>query len=193
MVWVGVLESPREGAFDRPKFSGCEVWMKLRVFSLRLDPDSGEFEDSALRAFTDEHEVLAVHEHLLHREGQPLWALLVSFRDRHRPGFQTAITPIPRRESETEVPEADRVLFETLRKWRNARAQRDGKPTYILFRNNQLADIARLRPPTVEALRDVRGVGEAKARDYAEELLALIRAAAGPEALNSESAAPEGG
>lgn len=169
--------------------------MKLRVFSLRLDPDSGEFEDSVLRAFTEEHEVLAVHEHLLHRDGQPLWALLVSFRDRHRPGFQAAGAPSIRRETETEVPEADRALFETLRKWRNARAQRDGKPTYILFRNNQLADIARLRPSTLESLREIRGVGEAKARDYGEELLALIRAAASdrPEPLGSEGTAPEGG
>lgn len=163
--------------------------MKLRVFSLSLDPESGEFNDSALRSFTEDHEVLAVHEHLLHRDGQPLWGLLVSYRDRTRPGTR-ARPPVPETEAAMEVPEADRALFEVLRKWRNERAKRDGRPTYILFRNRQLADIARTRPQTLTALRETHGVGEAKARDYGPELLALVALAVDGGAGEVSNAAP---
>jgi superfamily II DNA helicase RecQ len=154
--------------------------MKVRVFTLQLDPETRAFEDGEVRAFVEAHEVLGVYEHLLHHDGEPLWAVLVTYRDRTRPG--QARPPQVEREAALEVPEADRALFAALRRWRNERAKRDGRPAYVLFRNAQLADIARIRPATLAALREVHGVGEAKARDYGPELLALVAevAAVGP-------------
>ena len=57
------------------------------------------------------------------------------------------------------------------------RAKRDGRPPYVLFTNSQIANIARARPDTRAALEAVPGVGEARIRDYADDLLALLRTA----------------
>ncbi len=130
----------------------------------------------AVAAFCEANEVLAVHEHMLTAAGSPTWALLLTFRERKTRGVPRA--PKPEKQAALEVPEADRVLFEVLRKWRNERAKRDGKPHYIIFRNRQLADIARLRPSTLQGLQSVNGVGEGKCRDYGTELLALVEEAA---------------
>ncbi len=146
--------------------------MKRKVFTLHLDPERGAFDDAELAAFVEAHEVLAVHEHLLHVDGRPAWALLVSYRDRVKAGGVRP--PQPEREAALEIPEVDRALFEALRRWRNERARRDGRPTYVVFRNQHLADIARLRPRTLTALREVKGVGEGKAREYGEEVLAVV-------------------
>jgi superfamily II DNA helicase RecQ len=129
--------------------------MKVAVFALRIDAEAGGFDDAELRAFVAAHDVLGVHDHMLHRDGEPVWALLLTYRDRQRPGQPRA--PTTNRQADVEVPEADRALFDALRRWRNERAKCDGRPAYILFRNAQLADIARVRPTTLAALREVHG------------------------------------
>ena len=76
-----------------------------------------------------------------------------------------------------EMEPEHRAVFDALRKWRNERAKRDGRPPYVLFTNSQIASIARSRPDTRAALEAVPGVGEARIRDYADDLLALLRTA----------------
>lgn len=75
-----------------------------------------------------------------------------------------------------DLPQADRALYETLRRWRNERAKRDGRPAYVLFQNGHLAEVARQRPTTLAALQSIPGIGEAKVRDYGQELLGLLAA-----------------
>lgn len=83
----------------------------------------------------------------------------------------------PAAEPAIELEPEHRAVFEALRRWRNERAKRDGRPPYVLFTNSQLANIARARPDTKSALEAVPGVGEARVRDYADDLLALLRTA----------------
>ena len=64
---------------------------------------------------------------------------------------------------------------------RNGRAKVDGRPAYVLFTNAQLAEIALQRPATRAALKALDGVGEARVRHYADEVLGLVAAAAPPE------------
>jgi ATP-dependent DNA helicase RecQ len=68
----------------------------------------------------------------------------------------------------------DRALFEALRAWRGERARAAQKPAYIIFSDATLRELARIRPTTPEALRQVYGIGEAKLRDLGEPVLALI-------------------
>jgi superfamily II DNA helicase RecQ len=145
--------------------------MKLQVFSLRWMPEGG-FDDTELALFMETHEVLSVYEHMVYPDGVPTWAVMVSYRPSVRAPASKA--PPVEREAALDVPEADRLLFERLRHWRNDRARRDGRPTYVVFRNNQLADIARVRPSSMAQLGALAGVGEAKCRDYGAEVLALL-------------------
>ena len=65
--------------------------MKLKVFTLRMDPATGAFDDSALQAFLEAHEALSVHEHFFVHEQQPTWAMLIS--DRGAPERPTPQSP----------------------------------------------------------------------------------------------------
>lgn len=162
--------------------------MKVRAFTLRMSSELGGFDDEELQRFSEDNDVSAVYEHMVHHQGEPCWAVLVTFRPRARP----ASPPPPEvsRDAEAAVPEADRALFEVLRRWRNERAKRDGRPTYVLFRNSQLADIARLRPSSVESLRGVSGVGDAKVREYGPELLEVIATFGSSDAVVPASPEP---
>ncbi len=63
----------------------------------------------------------------------------------------------------------DRDLFEDLRSLRKEIADRIGMPPYIVFHDATLREFARLRPSTLEAMRQISGVGDAKLRNFGEQ------------------------
>jgi ATP-dependent DNA helicase RecQ len=73
--------------------------------------------------------------------------------------------------------DVDRELFERLRAVRLEIARARGVPPYVIFHDTTLRDMARLKPITLDALRNVYGVGERKAADLGETFLAEIRGA----------------
>jgi ATP-dependent DNA helicase RecQ len=86
-------------------------------------------------------------------------------------------------DAQTAMPAAgdptayDRVLFEALRALRRRLADERRVPPYLIFSDASLRDMARLRPCTPAAFREVKGVGEWKAAEFGERFLAAIRAA----------------
>ena len=69
----------------------------------------------------------------------------------------------------------DEGLYRKLRECRTAMAAREGVPAYVIFNNQTLEFLTRLRPQTMaEGLR-VRGIGEGKAKRYLEPFLEIIR------------------
>jgi ATP-dependent DNA helicase RecQ len=70
--------------------------------------------------------------------------------------------------------DVDRGLFERLRALRLAIARQRGVPPYVIFHDTTLREMARLRPGTSAALREVKGVGARKVEDLGEVFLAAI-------------------
>ena len=158
--------------------------MKMRMFTFKLDPVAGTFDDTALTAFFAEHDAIDATEHWFVHDGVPTLTMVVRYREATSRGASSSphrreVAEGRRGESEAtiELEPEHRAIFEALRKWRNDRAKRDGRPPYVLFTNGQLANISRARPETKAALEGVHGVGEARIRDYADDLLALLRTA----------------
>jgi ATP-dependent DNA helicase RecQ len=69
----------------------------------------------------------------------------------------------------------DRALFEHLRATRLRIARERGVPPYVIFHDGTLREMARLRPLTLAALRNVYGVGVRKAEDLGEIFLRVIK------------------
>lgn len=70
---------------------------------------------------------------------------------------------------------ADAELFEELKKVRLAMARENGNlPAYIIFPDETLRAFARLKPGSIEAGRQIRGVGDLKAQKYLPAFLEAI-------------------
>lgn len=69
----------------------------------------------------------------------------------------------------------DEALFEKLKRHRTAVAQAEGVPAYVVFSNQTLEFLTRLKPTSIEAGLKIRGVGEKKAREYLPDFIALIQ------------------
>lgn len=77
-------------------------------------------------------------------------------------------------ESLAELTQDEVALYETLRKWRNKKAEMLDVPEYFVFSNKTLMSIAKVRPGTPEMLLNITGVGEKKIAEYGEEIIGLI-------------------
>jgi ATP-dependent DNA helicase RecQ len=71
--------------------------------------------------------------------------------------------------------DADPALFEALKQRRLELAREQFVPAYVVFADRSLLDMARLKPTTAAAMREVHGVGEAKLKQYGETFLDVIR------------------
>jgi ATP-dependent DNA helicase RecQ len=77
---------------------------------------------------------------------------------------------------EIEGLEFDEFLFEKLREKRAELAASEGNvPAYVIFSNQTLEFLTRLKPATVEAGQKIRGIGPAKAEKYLADFIQVIR------------------
>jgi ATP-dependent DNA helicase RecQ len=70
----------------------------------------------------------------------------------------------------------DTGLFEALRALRRTIAAERAVPSYVVFSDATLREMARLRPATPAAMRQVYGVGEAKLAAFGEAFLGCVQA-----------------
>lgn len=149
--------------------------MNLSLLTLAFDPETGGFPAQPLRGI--EGEILSVVEHFFHYGGLPHLLLVV-----HHRGAAPARSAAqePRVDPRAALATHERPLFERLSAWRASRANADGVSAFVVLTNQQMVEIARRRPGSLGALREVNGVGEGKSTRYGKEILEIIRADAPP-------------
>ena len=90
-----------------------------------------------------------------------------------------------REERETEWAVMDQVasadLYHRLREVRKQVAAEIGKPAFVVMSDKSLQDLVRKRPTTLEAMADVYGFGEYKARVYGKPFIEAIKQYGGTE------------
>jgi ATP-dependent DNA helicase RecQ len=76
-----------------------------------------------------------------------------------------------------ETKPADAGLQAALRAWRADIARQRSVPAYVVLHDSTIDGIAAARPSTLNALRNIPGIGDKKLEHYGNEILALVRAA----------------
>jgi ATP-dependent DNA helicase RecQ len=87
--------------------------------------------------------------------------------------------PTAKRRSVAETTDwdgVDRALFDVLRNLRRKLASEKQIPTYLVFGDEVLRDLARKKPTTLEAFATLRGVGATKLRELGPAFVASISA-----------------
>lgn len=144
----------------------------IKVFTITFDSLTGEFNESPIREFLKDKEIISVSDYLFVRNEIPYLTLVVKYypyRPEAHPGSQAT--------GDTNwkeiVGEADMGLFNLLRDWRSSRCKTDGVPPYIVMTNKQLAVIAKQRPQSLAELSKIEGLGSKKLERYSLEILNL--------------------
>src|SRR5207253_142903 len=65
-------------------------------------------------------------------------------------------------------------LLARLKSWRTEESRTQSIPAYVIFHDTTLAELARVKPRTLQALAGVSGIGAKKLERYGDALLALL-------------------
>ena len=154
--------------------------MALKFF--RIPVEGSPAIEAELNAFLSGHKVLRVARELVERETAPGWAVCVEYLEggsapSHNPRGKGGGNKIDYRE--VLSPE-EFALFAKLREQRKQLAEKEGVPVYAVFTNEQLAEIAKARPQSRNALGGIAGVGEAKVERFADAVLSVLLESAAP-------------
>lgn len=129
-------------------------------------------DEGYLAAVGEEYPVL----HLTPRAGEVLFrGERVLLQERVRSGAEEKEGGRRKRKS-APTAEADSGLLAALKACRTELAREENVPSYIIFSNAALTDMAAKQPRDMAAFLQVSGVGEVKARRYGEAFLGAIRA-----------------
>ena len=145
--------------------------MKLKIFTLRFSDSANGFDDSAIREFTADKEVIEYTEHFFIHDKTPYLVVLLSYREFARDEKQKVYR---RSDPRLELDETEKEAYEALRAWRAAKAKQEGIPPYMIANNKQLAKIVRLKAGTKADLAKVSGIGDAKIQQHGEEILRVL-------------------
>ena len=150
--------------------------MQMAFFSIPARDDPVIQED--LNRFLRSHRVLTVDREFVGQGDNSFWALAVEYMEGPTPSGPGTTRHGKERVDYKEVLAPGAFsLFAKLRDWRKKVAEQDGLPVYAVLTNEQLAAIATKRPPSIAQLREVEGIGEAKAGKYGSAVLSLVASA----------------
>ena len=146
--------------------------MKLKVFTFRFSESNNGIDDTVMQEFIADKEVIEFTEHFFIHEKTPYMTILISYRDiaqDEKKRYNQRLDP------RKELDEKEKVIYDALRTWRAARAKQEGIPPYMIVNNKQLAKIIRLKAKSNSDLAKVDGIGEAKTKQYGQEILNTIK------------------
>ena len=120
-----------------------------------------------------------------YRLTQKSWPVLrgehkVRFRKDPRPARnEKRLKKVPAKHKTGLPAEHDRALFEKLRRLRLAISKKLGVPPFVVFHDKTLKEMAMQQPKNREEFLGISGVGEQKARQFADDFLKAINAGNG--------------
>ena len=76
--------------------------------------------------------------------------------------------------TQDDLDEAEKAVFTELRKWRLELSKKTSVPSFIIFNDRTLVELARQQPKSLTELLNISGIGQAKADKYGQEVLQAI-------------------
>ena len=147
--------------------------MALKFFTVSARDGAGEAE---LHSFLSNHRIVHIDRRWVDQGENSYWAFCIDYllsnagKNLAGGGKAKSATVDYR-----EVLNADDFSqFARLRDFRKQLATSQGVPPYMIFTNEQLAEIVRAKVTTKEALGKVDGLGEARVAKWGDALLAFL-------------------
>ena len=148
--------------------------MKYRIFTVPVHAEGGEAE---LNAFISGHRVINVQREFVSNRENSFWSFCVEYCETVKNGSGSSHVSRTQRVDYKEVlSPVQFAVFSRMRKRRKELAEAEGRPAYAVCTDSQLASMSAVENLTLEDLRSIDGIGDAKIKQYGEE---LIRAHAG--------------
>jgi len=145
--------------------------MAYRIITVPFDTKLGGFSDEELNAFCLSKKILDKRIEFFTHDGFAYWTLFLEY-DTLLDGDE---------KTTSRLNEPDQLLFQRLKEWRKMEAEKNGMPVFIVATNRELLELVRLKPTTLEGVKQIRGFGRKKLERYGKPVLKLMSEFLKPE------------
>ena len=143
--------------------------MQLKVFLLPVKNLTAA--ESEMNAFLRGHRVLAVKKEFVADGENSFWTFCVEYLESTPAGMIAPGGKLPKVDYKELLKPEEFEVFSRLRDWRKGVAEKEGVPVYVVFTNEQLAEMVKKKAGTKAALKENDGVGEARIEKYGDAVL----------------------
>jgi len=127
--------------------------------------------EGEMNGFLRSHRVLAVRKEFVADGENSFWTFCVEYLESAPAGNVPTGNKLPKVDYKEVLKPEEFEVFSRLRDWRKGVAEQEGVPVYVVFTNEQLADMVKKRAGTKAALREIEGVGESRVEKYGAAVL----------------------
>lgn len=158
--------------------------VEARILTIGWDSAAGMFDDSVLREYLADRELLRAEPQFFIQGGRPFWSVYLETRT--LAGVDVATSPgkspsQPAGSSSaafaallSELDETERARYQRIIDWRREASKREGVPHFVLCTNRQAMDLCRRAPRTLQALQAIKGFGAKRVAKHGKELLEVL-------------------
>ena len=143
--------------------------MKVKVFKIRNDDRFQITDEAIVNDYLSRFEIVNMNAKLVADE-ITYWSVLIYYNNKKN----TVISSKNTVNSESELSEEEKIIYNKLKDWRADKAREAQLPAYIIFHNSHLMSIARHKPCTLDDLENVNGIGKSKVEKFGIEILEVL-------------------
>ena len=143
--------------------------MQLKLFIVPVKNLS--LPEGEMNAFLRAHRVLAVRKEFVSDGENSFWTFCVEYLESAPAGLAAPGSKLPKVDYKEVLQPEEFEVFSRLRDWRKSVAEKEGVPVYVVFTNEQLAEMVKKKVSTKAALKAIEGVGEARIEKYGDAVL----------------------
>ncbi len=159
----------------------------IRVFNIAI-PNNGT-EEAELNRFLVSHRIVSVRTQWVTSGETPYEVFTVEYVGGVKTGGPPSSAAVDMAAEDSRPPnrpdyrklltQEQFVRYCKMRDERKRIAEEEAVKAFVVFTNEQLAAIARMESPTLAGLREVDGIGEARAKKYGARIIAALEEATG--------------
>jgi superfamily II DNA helicase RecQ len=124
-----------------------------------------------LNRFLKAYRIIDVEKKFIDSERGTGWAVLVEYAQDSKQASSSG----PKVDYQAILSEQEFAFFSYLRDLRKSMAEKQAVPVYAIFTNEQLSQMVKKTPKTIQELMQIPGIGEAKAKQYGDVFLQAIK------------------
>ena len=146
--------------------------MQIKIFTLRYSDDLNGFDDTPMRTFMNDKEIISIKEEFFIQNNVPHWAVMLFYKP-GIPGPDHEKDKASQQEQKKDeyrkiLTNQSMPLFNFLREWRNQRARKETVPEYVVFKNIQIAEIAVREPESLNRMAEIVGIARCGKNSFTE-------------------------
>ena len=154
--------------------------MQINIFTIPVGESGSALQE--MNTFLNTHKILEIEQKLISNDNGANWCFCVRYNDQ---AFNPASGGKTKIDYRQVLDEPTFQKFSRLREIRKSVAATEGLSAFIVFTDEELAELAKLEEITLKSMLGIKGIGEKKAERFAHYFINKPESNEAPGAVTS--------